>query len=525
MKNTSNYFWQINVSTFIFIITVLNLLIYHVPLYSFIASNLDYQSMHGILTILTVLTVIIIFTFTLLGLLAIIAPFLLKPFSIIAALLSAAALYFITTYNIILDKSLIESILYTRSTEAISYLHPKLFLFIFLFGLIPSWLIIKTKVKKVRRLRLITHIVIVLLMGLGFIYANGGSWLWIDKNAKHLGGKIMPWSYIGNTARYFSDKQKGSKIQELLPAATLKNDDKMIVILVIGETARSQNFSLYGYDRETNPLLKKADVVTLNNPSSCSTYTTASVRCMLSHTGSDSDAFEPLPSYLQRHDVDVIWRTRNWGEPTLKIQSYLSRKELKPDCNGEGCEHDEVLLSNLEAQIKASTKNKIFIVLHTSGSHGPSYYSKYPKRFEVFKPVCKSVALDKCTSQELLNAYDNTILYTDYFLNKTIGILKNISSKPSTLLYMSDHGESLGEYGLYLHGTPFSIAPDVQKKVPFILWMSDEFKADKGISSTSFKQDDEYSHSNIFHSVLGAFDIESAVYNKELDIFKGNSIK
>jgi lipid A ethanolaminephosphotransferase len=179
-----------------------------------------------------------------------------------------------------------------------------------------------------------------------------------------------------------------------------------------------------------------------------------------------------------------------------------------------------VLLTGLDKIVKEGGKKNIFIVLHIAGSHGPTYYKKYPKSFEVFKPVCMSVDLQKCTKQELVNAYDNSIRYTDYFLSRIIKILKNNDEAPSLLVYASDHGESLGEYGFYLHGTPYAIAPDYQKKIPFLLWASSSFKKDHGIGNNQYHG--SYSQKNIFHTVMGAFHMTSPVYNKNLDILQNS---
>jgi len=249
------------------------------------------------------------------------------------------------------------------------------------------------------------------------------------------------------------------------------------------------------------------------------------VYSILSYKGETSDAYEPLPSYLQRQGVEVIWRTNNWGEPPLKVARYERKSDLQGSCVGEECDHDGVLLTGLENRLKSDKSNKIFYVLHTTGSHGPSYYEKYPKAFEHFKPVCKTVDLKQCTQEELLNAYDNTILYTDDILGRVIEILKKQKERSSLLMYISDHGESLGEYGLYLHGTPYSIAPDFQKKIPFIFWASEKFKAQKDFEKLDFSSQKEYGQYNVFHSILGAFDMNSTtVYDKGKDIFsKGSS--
>jgi lipid A ethanolaminephosphotransferase len=159
------------------------------------------------------------------------------------------------------------------------------------------------------------------------------------------------------------------------------------------------------------------------------------------------------------------------------------------------------------------------VVLHQSGSHGPAYHTKYPREFEYFKPVCKSVELSKCTHEELVNAYDNTILYEDYFLHRVIGVLEQLRDTAALLIYVSDHGESLGEYGMYLHGLPYLIAPDVQKDIPFVIWMSDEFIRRKAVEIDRLESQRVHSQRDVFHSVMGAFSMHSDAYMGEYDIF------
>jgi lipid A ethanolaminephosphotransferase len=246
------------------------------------------------------------------------------------------------------------------------------------------------------------------------------------------------------------------------------------------------------------------------------------VKCILSHnnpSGSFSEQYEPLPSYLQRQGIDVFWRTKNWGEPPIKVASYLSSGDLKKNCEGSECDYDGVLLSHLAEQIQASDKQKVFVVLHQTGSHGPSYYSKYPKEFEVFKPICRSVELSNCSQEELINAYDNTVLYNDHFLDQLRKTLEGLKDTSSAYLYVSDHGESLGEGGIYLHGTPYSIAPEQQFKVPFFVWMSPSFIDQKHISIDKLRAREQSTQANVFHSVMGAFDMDSEIYNKDLDMF------
>ena len=512
--------WNPRVTGFIVVAALANAGLYHGPLYSFAVANLDVSSPGGVLTLATLFFLVTFVTTLIFSLLSLVSQRLIKPVCMLAVACNALALYFVETYGVVLDKSMMGNVFNTNFEEASSLFHPKLLVYLLVLGALPCWLLSRVQVQRTTMLRRAKFLILVLLIGVGWMYASSKTWLWIDKNASRLGGMTMPWSYVINTSRRYIDHLSTSREQTLLPAASFVANEKTIVVLVIGEAARAQNFSLYGYRRPTNPLLAESGVVALPNSRSCSTYTTASVLCILSHTDTGwPSSYEPLPSYLQRHGVDVIWRTHNWGEPPLKVQTYQRAKDLRRECRGESCDYDELLLQGLGQRIRSSAKEKVFVVLHQGGSHGPSYYTEYPKQFEVFKPVCTSVELHQCTNEELVNAYDNTIVYTDYFLHRAIEMLKTIPETATLLIYVSDHGESLGEYGLYLHGTPYSIAPDVQKDIPFLVWMSDAFKKEKGIPMTQLAQQTSHSQANVFHSIMGAFDMRSEIYNRQLDIF------
>lgn len=514
--------FEVNATRFIIVAALANVTLYQWPLYSFAVANLDVTSFSGLLILFTLFIATFILTASILFLILAISVQLLIPICLLMVLGSSIALYFIATYNVILDQSMMGNVLNTDYSEASSYMHPKLVLYLFFFGVVPSLFLANLRIRPTSRLRAASYAVSTFLIALVWGYLASGTWLWIDKYAKNLGGMVMPWSYVVNAIRYQTDHLSRPREPTVLPPATFTKNEKTVVILVIGEAARAKNFSLYGYHRVTNPLLANSGAIALQNSVACATYTTASLQCILSPTGTSSTLSghtEPLPSYLLRHGIDVIWRTRNFGEPPVQVNDYQRDHDLKPDCNGPGCDYDELLLNGLSERIQSSTQQKVFVVLHQRGSHGPSYYAEYPMQFEEFSPVCISVALDKCTDKELANAYDNTILYTDHFLNRAIQLLDNLTNTSASLMYVSDHGESLGEYGLYLHGTPFSIAPDVQKEIPFIVWMSSEFIGRKEISVAHIKQRERHSHDNVFHSVMGAFDMRSDVYDVQLDIF------
>jgi lipid A ethanolaminephosphotransferase len=521
-KSDDRFRFALSTVTFIALTTGLNAALYHLPLFAFATGNLDLSTFSGVVTLATLLVALLLETALLLTGLALVSHRILKPFCMVAAIGNAVALYFLVTYHVVLDATMMGNVLNTDFAEASAFLHPTLIIYVLALGVLPCWLLTRARIRPTPRLRLGLIALGGLLLTVIGAYLSGVAWPWIDEHSKRLGGMVLPWSYVINAARYEAPRIMASDVQIPLPPATFASSEKTVVILVIGEAARAKNFALYGYSRPTNPLLSKAGVVALKNASSCATYTTASVRCMLSNADPASPfakRYELLPSYLQRNGVDVIWRTRNFGEPPIRVQTYQKASDLAADCTGVRCNYDEVLLTGLEQRIKTSSSQRIFVVIHQSGSHGPDYYKRYPDEFEYFKPVCKSVELSKCTQQALVNTYDNTILYEDYFLSQAIGMLKRLEHTSALLIYVSDHGESLGEYGLYLHGVPYSIAPDLQKNVPFIVWMSDEFIRQKDVQVGRLESQSAHSQRDIFHTVMGAFSMRSDAYVGDHDIF------
>jgi lipid A ethanolaminephosphotransferase len=499
-----------HIEKYIFTLTLFTMLVYNYPLYSFSFAHLDITSIGGILTLISEIVGLFIVTSFLLYLMALISHRFLKLFAIFSAIGNSISLYFMASYQVILNRTMMGNVLQTNFDEAFDLYHPKLLIYLFVLGVLPALIFFKIKIQKANRLRMLRNGLAVFMGGLLILYLNSSTWLWVDKYAKKIGGLTLPWSYTINIFRYQFKKYKKSKKQIQLPNATLTNSDKMVVILIIGESARADRFSLYGYPKNTNPNLQNLGVTTLTNSIATTTYTSASVHSMLSHDASTDGDHETLPNYLARNGVEVIWRSKNFGAPPLDA-SINADTSYQKDCQMDACSYDEVMLTNLSQLIQRSKKDKTFITLHTSGSHGPSYHKKYPKTFEKFTPVCKTVDLKQCTQNELDNAYDNTILYTDHLISQTIKLLQDLSF-PSAMLYISDHGESLGENGLYLHGTPSYIAPNEQLQIPFIVWRSDQTKP-------SLNSKEPYGHFNIFHTVLGLLSIKSPIYDAQKDIF------
>jgi lipid A ethanolaminephosphotransferase len=514
--------FTLTATAFTAVAAVVNALLYHLPLLSFAASNLDLTSFTGELTLATLLVGLLSATVLVLTLLAIISGRLLKPFCMLMAIGNAIAVYFVVTYHVVLDETMMGNVLNTDFAESSEFLHPTLIFYVLALGILPCWLLARVRIRQSPRSHLAALVLTCLLGTVFWFLLASRTWLWFDANSKRVGGMIMPLSYVINTGRYLVPRLMASDVQVPLQLATFSSTGKTVVVLVIGEAARAKNFQLYGYNRPTNPLLSGASVVALKNATACATYTTTAVRCILSNIDAGSiltKRYEPLPSYLQRNGVDVIWRTRNWGEPPMKVQTYQRASDLSASCVGAHCAYDEVLLTGLEQRIKASSSQRVFVVLHQTGSHGPAYHTKYPSEFEYFKPVCTSVELSKCNDDELVNAYDNTILYEDYFLFRAIGVLQQLQDTAALLIYVSDHGESLGEYGMYLHGLPNAIAPDVQKDIPFVIWMSEEYIHRKAVQIGRLESQRSHSQRDIFHTVMGAFSMHSNAYEGEYDIF------
>ncbi|QED23754.1 phosphoethanolamine--lipid A transferase EptA [Candidatus Deianiraea vastatrix] len=490
------------------------------PLFTFACKNIAVFSLSGVIILFECLFIQIIIVY-IFGIILSVNQIIFKIFTTTTLLINSICFYFCTQYTVIIDKTMISNVFNTNHDEAVGLFNIKIIFYVIIFGILPSIILICYKECKISFKKCITRILVSIFGIVILLFVNSKSWLWIDKNAKHLGGLIMPFSYIGNTSRYILEKHFKNQKIELISNGYFDKKFNNVVILVIGESARRNNFSLYGYDKKTNPYLEKDGVFAMPNTQSCTTYTTGSIECMLSHLGSSkkSAKYENLPSYIYRHGIDVILRSNNWGMPKMNISKIENTSQIQCNEKKTGKTYDDIMLCNLKNEMQ-NGKNQL-IILHQSGSHGPLYHEKYPQQFEHFTPVCKTTDLQKCTQEELINAYDNTILYTDYFLHKTIEFLKQ-NAKSSALIYISDHGESLGEYNIYLHGTPYSIAPKFQKEIPFLVWMSEDFKKQHNINAKKFAQNKDYSQDYIFHSVMGAFGMKSEFYRQELDIFSNH---
>lgn len=506
---------EISYAKFIYFFALINLIFFHYPLLKYGFLHVESLNFSAFMIFATLVVMIIFSTTMIFSLFGLFSSALIKIFALIFVIANAFALYFMVSYEAILTKAMMGNVFNTNASETGELLSAKLIFYAVFLGFLPAFLILKIRIKKTKFLKKLLVFAFSFVFVLIYGFATSFLWPWIDKNAKNIGGLILPWSYVINSVRY---AVQALPQREILPLSALNFKDankSQIVVLVIGESARADRFGILGYERDTTPRLANEKLHILKNTKSCNTYTTAGIACMLMFEGSKSDFFsnyEPLPNYLERFGVNVLWRSNNWGQMPLKITKFQQAGDIRKNAtNKQNLDFDMALLYRLKDEISSLNSPKKFIVLHQSGSHGPAYSKKYPPNFEKFSPVCNSVELKNCTKDELNNAYDNTIVWTDYFLSELIAILKSINT-PSVMIYISDHGESLGENGFYLHGAPKAIAPKEQRNIPFFIWTSDERKFKQSIN--------EYSQDYIFHTILGAFNAKSNEYNAKFDLFK-----
>jgi lipid A ethanolaminephosphotransferase len=455
---------------------------------------------------------------------------------------AASGAYFMVSYGIVIDSSMITNVIQTDTKEALDLLNWRMLISFFLLGLLPSWVLWKTPVKSLRWAQQAfsntltgAASILVIVAVLLAIFQDYASIMRNHTQLRYLVNPLNSFYAIGMVAaKPFQRENK-----TLLPlgrdakVAALKPGEKPpLLLLVLGETARMGNFGVNGYERPTTPELAKENIVSLKGVMSCGTSTATSVPCMFSHLGKEEfesrkNNYESLIDVLNHAGLAVVWIDNQSGCKGVceRVPQALTKELKHPTLCKDGECFDEIMLQEIDQRIQALPAERrakgVVIVMHQMGSHGPAYYKRVPENFKKFQPECKSNALQECSREQVVNSFDNTILYTDYFLTQAIQWLKKseAASAPA-LLYVSDHGESLGENNLYLHGLPYRVAPDVQKRVPWITWLSPRFEKQSGLINTCLKNktDTALTHDNYFHSVLGLMNVSSEVYQEKLDV-------
>lgn len=459
---------------------------------------------------------------------------------LLAALLLIVSVvaYFQTSFGIVIDEEMMRNAVETDFREAVELVTARMFAYVIVIAAIPIALLSGVTIRygvwwKELLLKATTVVVTIgiaalLMLGFGRNYAG------FLRNNRELRRVLSPTNVIAAAWAYGRDPEPRAVQPIGLDARRARSwpqsDRHALLVIVIGETARTANFSLGGYARETNPELDQRNVVFFSDMHSCGTSTASSLPCLFSDLGRErfssgrASGREGLLDVVLRAGFDVLWRDNNSGckgaceRVETEDLSHLSNREVCPD--GE-C-WDEVLLSGLQERLDATTSDLV-VVLHQKGSHGPAYYRRYPDRFEVFTPACRSADLARCTDREIVNAYDNTIRYTDHVLARTIDLLEHNADRfDSSMIFLSDHGESLGENGLYLHGYPYAIAPPEQTEVPMIVWLSPGWQRRFGLDVECLARisTSRVTHDAFFHSVLGLLDIRTKEYRPELDVFR-----
>lgn len=497
-------------ATVAIVLSLYNLVAFHFPLFRLVMECVDGGG-NAVLLISSFVLLIVAANFMVFYLFIYLLRIVGKVLVAVMFLGNAIALYFVNTYEVLITRDMMANLFNTRLSEASGFFSLTPVLYLLLLGLPPCLYLFMRRYERGSLKRMAVSVAsavgVIAIVGC----ANMGNILWIDHNAPRIGSLFMPWSYVANTVRHFNHQRMINRKEILLPDATITSENRSLCVLVIGESARRENFSLYGYERETNPLLQGDGVVAYIAEASA-TSTTAAVKAIIDHKPT-GDLYEILPNYLYRNGVDVVWRSTNWGEPPLHIEKRHTLSQLEAEYPDADARYDGILLAGLREEIEASESDKLLVVLHTSTSHGPTYNKKYPEEFEHFTPVCTTVEMAKADRGELINAYDNTILYTDYLLHSVIEVLRGVEDRNTAMIYISDHGESLGEGNMYMHGMlAASMAPKEQLEIPFIVWRSD--------SSPELKRLDKVGHYNIFHSVMDYLDVSSEIYDEQMSIFE-----
>lgn len=442
------------------------------------------------------------------------------------------------SYHIIIDDSMIRNTLQTDLNESMDLLTLKQVLYFFFLGVLPSYLVYKTPVRyrslKKELLAKTKTILISLVVIIGCILIFSKHYTSFFREHKPLRFSTNPTYWIYSIGNYINKTVNNGPIvvKALGTDAKVADTDKRhkkLVIMVVGEAARADHFSLNGYEKKTNPLLEKEDIINFSNMYSSGTSTAEAVPCMFSIFDRSSYNYKKgisnenvLDVLNHTKAVSILWRDNNSDSKgvALRVPYENYRTPEKNTVCSDGECRDIGMLVGLDKYIEENKDKDILIILHQMGNHGPAYYKRYPKEFEKFTPVCKTNQLEECTKEEISNAYDNAILYTDYFLSQVIDFLKKYDrSRKTAMIYMSDHGESLGENGIYLHGLPYFMAPDAQIHIGSLMWFGEKMKKEIDVKTIEQNKDKKYSHDYLFDSLLGLFNVKTEVYNQKRDIF------
>ncbi|QCI99796.1 phosphoethanolamine transferase [Agrobacterium larrymoorei] len=469
------------------------------------------------------------------------AKYVMKPIFMALIAISALCSWFMDRFGAVIDSDMVRNAFETTTGEANNLITFAFIMHLVIYALGPILLLAFVRIQHrgiLGKLFWNTVSVLACLVVVGGIGAvNSKTFTTAIRQHRDIIKSLNPITPISSTIHYLRMADKEAQLTvtptgldaKVMPALAGVTKPR-ITVIVTGETARAANFSLNGYGRETNPELKKRDIIYFPSTVSCGTSTAISVPCMFSrftrseYTHSKALANENLMDVLTHAGVDAKWLDNDTGSKGVadRIPYFdLNATHDAAFCPTGECS-DDIFLDRLDNWLDQVNKDSV-IVIHQLGSHGPSYFLRYGDQFRKFTPDCRTSELGNCKDSEIVNSYDNTILYTDHFLSTIIDKLKARSGKLATgMIYASDHGESLGENGLYLHGAPYLLAPAEQTHVPFLVWVDDDFSKSMGLDKSCMVNEAKAggrSHDNFFHSILGMMNISTSVYDPSLDVF------
>ncbi|MBS7807923.1 phosphoethanolamine--lipid A transferase [Variovorax sp. PCZ-1] len=472
----------------------------------------------------------------------------IKPLLVFFLIAAAAGMHFMMSYGVVIDDTMMINVFQTDPRETRDLLNARLFITLGLVAGLPCVWLWFTSVKTSRWGRQILRNALILIAGsavlVGAIALSFQGFSSLMRNHKHVRYLLNPLNslyaigqIVTQPLRHGPQPLQAIGQDAMLGASYAAGQKPPLLMIVVGETARAANFSFNGYARQTTPQMAKIaqteSFVYWKDAWSCGTNTASSLPCMFSHLGKeafeDSKArYEGLLDILQRAGLAILWIDNQSGCKGVcdRVANANTVKANVPEhCSSGEC-HDLVMLHDLDARIAALPADKrakgVVVVLHQMGSHGPAYFKRVPPAFKTFQPECLTNNLSECTREQITNSYDNTLAYTDQLLFSSINWLKTkADTAQSAMIYVSDHGESLGEKGIYLHGLPYSIAPDEQKHIPWLNWFSAEFTAAKKLDIACLQQraTQRITHDNLFHSVLGLLDVKTSLHSPKLDVY------
>lgn len=467
----------------------------------------------------------------------------IKPIVALLTLTAAAGSYYVSSYGVVLDPSMLRNVLRTDPAEASELMTFDFALHMVLYAAVPLVLLWRAEIapRPWRRALAAKSLLAVtaLVMLVGGVWASFqplASWMRNQREARYL---ITPANIVWSASRVLAADARGAARPrgvigaDARPGASWAQRTRpLVVVLFVGETARAANWGLSGHARQSTPQLAGLDVVNFPQVGACGTNTEVSLPCMFAPVGRreyDEERIrgqQSLLHVLARAGVAVHWRENQSG--CKGVCEGLPNDQVTPQrapglCDGERC-LDEGLIQDLAARLGQAQGTQLW-VFHMLGNHGPSYWRRYPSTFARFQPECRDDDLRRCTPEQITNSYDNALLYTDHVIARTITALRGASDHvDSALIYVSDHGESLGERGLFLHGIPYRLAPKEQTEVPMVWWTSPGLERsvglDKGCLVPSLREQARasLSHDHLFHSALGLLDVQTSLHDKTLDL-------